>query len=1495
MIPVLRRIIVISILFSIFLFVETIQVESTGIINPKTLAVLGFLIIASFALGEIFALIKLPRVIGYLLIGIIFGPYSHFIFDTKILQIFNNQVIHDISLVNNVTLALIALTAGLELKINAIKSFLKSSLLILLFKTITIFVLITGTVYFLSPFVPFLAGENWTLKLASGLILSVIALGTSIELTLVVANELKARGRFVDLILSTAILKDILVILLLAIVLTISASLLSISGGAESPFITLGKELLFSLLFGGVLGAAGFLYMKYINRELLLFIVAFVVFGSEIASMLHLEMLVTFVTAGFIIQNFSQYGEQIHKPLGKISLPIFITFFTIAGASLNLFSVSEAIVIGIIIVLVRALAFYLSITFATKATREPLEITKFSWMGFLSIGGLMLGLAIIISQKLPGLGNELKNLITSVVALNIFIGPVLFKIGITKAKSFSQAEEIQPAELQVEKIEKDIKPIKVKARFREPDLKHEELNKSLYNILIKVNNILSEFDKKFIQSRGEESLELLVSLTEKYSDEYQSLKKLLSDTAITHSKIRMEILKVKKNLSEWLIALCEERKKTEKRILNLEPLIRDLFYAFIDLTDGLKYEYLADLEEEKYISSPEDGTLLKLRKFLLRSKLHVNRLFNKDYKLKRRIKYRNLTKYYLVGESSQEILESVNLVGIERLTTLKILRTFYKQTNEELDQLLETALNEKDNVALPMILIEKLDEIHQQMTSSITVYTNEINATVEEIGRRLFYAVANPFNKLIDTLHIAGTYEFNERQYRFSKVFEKSENAKELALLSIRYWTIYYAGIIGLFQKEAYIDKLKVDIDVTLAESLISVSEEINKDIRETNAQLQKELKIFRKKLAEIDSLSNEELEQLFHEEKLSHFINVIQKQLKILKEVSEGKKIDFLFDHFISRFKNIAASLPETVELLEEADLVLEERIPKLQSLKSVPIRSIANTILHNKLSVDIGEINELMVNQFSLITEEVKNYLLIINFHFDTAIHELEKPESDRQLAVNLANSFYEKMSFRIDEVNKIIDRIETDINKRLTERVSASLESINDLIMKKSYGDIKSYLTKAEQKGKLLKTYNQIRDELKHLIRKYRVIIKRNYNLYFRYVINDLLVKYNIVKIERGDSDSETLFNKSKIEKLPFIYKKLFDGTPIDTYNLFVGLDQVEKTIKYIIERHKKNEKSSLLIAGETGSGKSSLLNFIINNYLKTHNIVRYEFTYTVTEERELLRILCRELGYNHTYSLNELVFLLNDKSNKRVIVLESLNELYLRKISGYDALNALRYLINSTSENTLWICTSDKYSWEFIRDNFEYTRVFEKEIMVNELHKRELRTIITTRHNATGYNLVFKPTELYKFKSKFVRPKSIEAEQKKLASLYFNRLEDFSEGNIIAAMFFWLVSIEEIKDNRVFIKVPRKIESRLLEKLEDIYLLTLFNIVLHGTLTYEEHSALFNLSLSNSKEILDYLYTKNLIDKHEWSIGSAHFFINRFFFKLIERELKKRNII
>ena len=356
MIAVLRKIVIISILFAIILFIQSIQVETTAIVSPKTLAVLGFLILASFTLGEILSMLGLPRVIGYLLIGVVFGPYTTYIFNTDLLKVFDFGVIKDLKLVDTITLSIIALTAGMELKLGELKKSVKPISLLLLFKTLFIFVMIPLAVYGLSSFIPFLQNASWQTILASGLLLSVIAMGTSIELTLVVADEAKAKGRFIDIILSTAIVKDVLVILLLALCLTLSISLLNPAAGMElSVFTDLGLELLFSVALGGLFGVLVLLYLKYLAKELLLFIFAFIVVGSAVSSSLHLETLIVFITAGFVIRNYSELSEKFHHPLNKLSLPIFITFFTVAGASINLLSIQATIIIGVVIALIRAI------------------------------------------------------------------------------------------------------------------------------------------------------------------------------------------------------------------------------------------------------------------------------------------------------------------------------------------------------------------------------------------------------------------------------------------------------------------------------------------------------------------------------------------------------------------------------------------------------------------------------------------------------------------------------------------------------------------------------------------------------------------------------------------------------------------------------------------------------------------------------------------------------------------------------------------------------------------------------------------------------------------------------------------------------------------------------------------------------------------------------------------------------------------------------------
>ncbi|MBZ0199021.1 MAG: cation:proton antiporter, partial [Ignavibacteriaceae bacterium] len=840
MIAVLRRLIIISLLFGIFLFIQFVQVDAAAGINPKTLIAFGFAILASFTLGEILSIIKLPRVIGYLLIGMIFGPYSYIFLTTDILRVFNFSTLDNLSLVNGVTLSVIALTAGMELKIEGIKKSAKAISLIILLKVFIVFVLITTSVFAVSSFIPFLSGADWRIILAAGLILSVVSIGTSIELTLVVAEEAKAKGKFIDLILSTAIVKDVVVILLLAVVLTISTSLITPGAGFDINLIfDLGKELLFSIIFGAAWGGLIILYLKYINRELLIFIIAIIVFGTEITTILHLETLVAFITAGFVIQNFSKHADDVHHPLQKLALPIFITFFTVAGASLNFISVSNAILLGGIIFIVRAFAIWLSVSTASKISKETVDFKKFGWLGFLSIGGLILGLGIVIAERLPGLGDELKNVITALVALNIFLGPVLLKIGLAKSKTFEPiADDDKNKETISASIESiaDSKKVKPKPKeeliFKEPQFNDERLNKSLYNILFRINKVLKDFEHRFIYYRGEQSVELIVHVTERYTEEYGRLRQIFLTPGTTAQEIKIKILEAKKVFAKGFIDLCEERKRIEKNILALEPLIDEIFYSLVDITDGLQNEYLIKMEPDWFEKNDDDSWRGKYWKYKLRAIEKIQKLFEKKYFSKRKISYRNLAKYYLVGESASEILETVNLVGSERLTTLRKTKSIYEDITKYLDELEQITINEKDTPAVAIILIDRLTEVHQQIVNELSIYSNEINRTTDEITGRLYYALASPFNRFIDAIKIAGTYKFDDRKFRYSKIFGKSESIKNKALDSIRFWVNYYDGFLGLFEKEVYINKLNSELNEVVNISLVNISAEINNNLR---------------------------------------------------------------------------------------------------------------------------------------------------------------------------------------------------------------------------------------------------------------------------------------------------------------------------------------------------------------------------------------------------------------------------------------------------------------------------------------------------------------------------------------------------------------------------------------------------------------------------------------------------------------------------------------
>jgi len=394
----------------------------TSLANPiqgSSLA-LGFIMLFAFLSGKNINRLKLPQITGFILAGVLGGPY--------LLKLLTTAEVRNLQLLDGLALSLIALTAGGEMEIERLKRNLKGIMSIVIFQTVAI---VAGFIAFgligRSLF-PLFGGKSLSEILALSLLFGTLATATSPSTTIAIITETKAKGRYTNLILSSAVVKDFLVIILFAFALSFSKSLLSPEEAFDIIFL---KDILLevggSLLMGIAVGAGIVFYLKFIKREVTIFILSIAFFTYQISQTVGLHSLLVCLLAGFLVKNFSSHGEKFILAIEKSSLPVYVIFFAISGASIDLNALEKSWWLAIVFVIWRGMLKFLGTFMGGKVAREDSIVTRQSWAGFISQAGVALGMAIIIENTFPAWGGEFKALILAVIGLNQIIGPVLLQ------------------------------------------------------------------------------------------------------------------------------------------------------------------------------------------------------------------------------------------------------------------------------------------------------------------------------------------------------------------------------------------------------------------------------------------------------------------------------------------------------------------------------------------------------------------------------------------------------------------------------------------------------------------------------------------------------------------------------------------------------------------------------------------------------------------------------------------------------------------------------------------------------------------------------------------------------------------------------------------------------------------------------------------------------------------------------------------------------------
>ncbi len=392
---------------------------------------LGFLLLAAFTVGELLAVIRLPRITGYLLTGLAFGPY--------LLGFVNQASVESLSVIDSLALTFIALSAGGELPWKDIRD--NKRIIGWAIVGLMSVVFLGSTLLFLafSKVFAFTRDLDFPSLLVMAAVLGAIATARSPASAIAIIKETRAHGVFTEIVLGVTVAMDILAIILFALVVSVGQAVLGSTGLDPAFIVGLSLEILSSLAIGTALGFILAAWLKRVDGYHLITIFVFAVLVTEASHFLsdqleaayhlkfHLEPMLICIAAGFVVRNFSSQGERFMHVIEEGGLMVYTLFFALAGAALDLDILRSTWSLALVLVLIRGLAIQAGSWTGMRLARAPDKYRKIFGMTFITQAGVSLGLAKAVEMRFPDWGPAVATLAVATISINQIIGPVLFK------------------------------------------------------------------------------------------------------------------------------------------------------------------------------------------------------------------------------------------------------------------------------------------------------------------------------------------------------------------------------------------------------------------------------------------------------------------------------------------------------------------------------------------------------------------------------------------------------------------------------------------------------------------------------------------------------------------------------------------------------------------------------------------------------------------------------------------------------------------------------------------------------------------------------------------------------------------------------------------------------------------------------------------------------------------------------------------------------------
>ena len=406
----------------------------------EILLTIGIAMFAGLFLSRLTSKWNLPDVTSYLVAGVLVGPLCLGQLGVPGLGFSSFEFVESMGLVCDVALGFIAFSIGSEFRISALRKTGRQATIVAIFQALTAALFVNLALLGLH----LILGDR--LPVSTCILLGAIATATAPAATLMVVNQYKAKGPLTDILMPIVALDDAVGLVVFAVSAGIARALNSGAVNMLSLLVNPMIEIFGSLLLGSLLGWVFSLVEKFFNSgsKRLSLAVAFVVICTALSKLhFHFDsgleigfssLLVTMM-CGTIFCNLCDFSEEIMYKTERWTAPIYVLFFVISGAELDLTVFADLAVVGIGIayIISRSAGKIFGATVSARLTRCEESICKYLGITLLPQAGVALGMSVTVAAQFGEEGAIVRNIILFSVLIYELVGPIMTKWALTKA------------------------------------------------------------------------------------------------------------------------------------------------------------------------------------------------------------------------------------------------------------------------------------------------------------------------------------------------------------------------------------------------------------------------------------------------------------------------------------------------------------------------------------------------------------------------------------------------------------------------------------------------------------------------------------------------------------------------------------------------------------------------------------------------------------------------------------------------------------------------------------------------------------------------------------------------------------------------------------------------------------------------------------------------------------------------------------------------------